>query len=488
MKKTLSLILFITLMIYVFTIAAGAAGSGSAVLSASTAAAQPGDTFTVTLSITSNPGIFAMSFTPSYDKSRLQMVSITGSDGNWTCAEGAVWMNSALADDTFTGSAVTMVFKVKDDAAIGTVGIGGSIYAGNYNEEEIPFSLSSTSVTIKSAPHDHDWGTGTVTKEPTCEENGIRIFTCSICNETRDEVIPATGHSWNSGTVTKEPTCKEVGIKTFTCSVCNGTKTEDIAKKPHSYAWVVTKNATCTENGAKEEKCSACGDIRSTQVIPATGHSWNSGTVTKEPTCEEVGIKTFTCSACNGTKTEDIAALGHKWGKWAPVKDQNLHRRVCENCQSFEEAAHAWDKGKETNPASCSQSGELLFTCSICEATKTQVIPATGAHEYTDHYEFTEGEDVHYGFCACGQKGPAENHQYTQEGNVLEKPTTTKEGKQEKLCVCGAKIVVTLDKIPAEYDDVPKTGDITGRIVLLEVLCFTGLVGTLCLLKRRILR
>lgn len=45
------------------------------------------------------------------------------------------------------------------------------------------------------------------------------------CPDKKDEAA----HSWNAGEVTKQPTTSSEGIKTFTCSVCNATKTESIA-------------------------------------------------------------------------------------------------------------------------------------------------------------------------------------------------------------------------------------------------------------------
>ncbi len=45
---------------------------------------------------------------------------------------------------------------------------------------------------------EHDFGQGTVTKEPTCTETGTRTFTCSKCGETKTEAIPAKGHSYET--------------------------------------------------------------------------------------------------------------------------------------------------------------------------------------------------------------------------------------------------------------------------------------------------
>lgn len=565
MKKILTALLVLALMLGVMVVTVGAAGTGSASLSADTTEAQPGDTFTVKFNITSNPGVFGLIYTPSYDTSRLTLLKVEGADSNWTCVKNATWMNSALEDSTFTGSVVTLTFQVLDSAATGTASIGGTVEAGNYNEEVIPFSVSPCSVTIKAAQHTHDWGSGTVTTEPTCEKKGVRTYTCSICHETKTEELAALGHQWDngkvttdptceekgvktytctvcqatrteeiaplghqwdSGTVTKEatceeagvktytctvckatrteeiaplghkwdsgnvttePTCEEKGVKTYTCSVCKGTKTEDIAPKGHSYKWVVIQEATCTDTGKRQQECAVCGKVGASETIPAAGHKWDAGKVTTEPTCEGKGVKTFTCTVCKDTKTEDIAPLGHTWGSWEAVTGEDAHSRQCTTCQKTEKEAHKWDAGRQTKPATCSADGEMTFTCETCKAIKTEPIPATGVHDYTDHYSFVDGEDVHYGYCACGAKGPAEKHQYTQEGDILVKPTTTKEGSQEKLCVCGAKTTVTLEKLKGgEYDNVPKTGDITGSVVLFVTVCLAGVGGAAYLIKRKL--
>ena len=50
-----------------------------------------------------------------------------------------------------------------------------------------------------------------------------------------------------------------------------------------------------------------------------TGHSWDNGKVTKAVTCTAAGTKTYTCTRCKKTRTETIAAAGHKAVKDAAV-------------------------------------------------------------------------------------------------------------------------------------------------------------------------
>lgn len=66
--------------------------------------------------------------------------------------------------------------------------------------------------------------------------------------------------------------------------------------------------ATCTEDGSKTVVCEDCGETLSTEVIPATGHSFGDWTVTKEATCFEDGEETCTCSVCQAVETRPIFA------------------------------------------------------------------------------------------------------------------------------------------------------------------------------------
>lgn len=71
-------------------------------------------------------------------------------------------------------------------------------------------------------------------KEATCKDDGYTGDTCCTqCNEIIEHgnIIPkSTTHTWNSGTITKEPTYQEQGELTFCCLICNTTKIEMIAK------------------------------------------------------------------------------------------------------------------------------------------------------------------------------------------------------------------------------------------------------------------
>ena len=110
---------------------------------------------------------------------------------------------------------------------------------------------------------------------PSCTEAGYDLYTCRDCGATeKRNSKPALGHKWDSGIVTTEPTEKDPGTMTYTCTVCGQTKTEVIpATGPHTHVWdegTVTVAPTETTPGVRTYTCTVCGQTR-TEIIPATG-------------------------------------------------------------------------------------------------------------------------------------------------------------------------------------------------------------------------
>ena len=196
-------------------------------------------------------------------------------------------------------------------------------------------------------------GTRTVVKEghkavkdaavaATCETTGKTEGShCSVCNTVikAQTTTAALGHNWDSGKVTKVATCTAAGTKTYTCTRCKKTRTETIAATGHKVVKDAAVAATCETAGKTEgSHCSVCGIIIKAQtIVAALGHSWDGGKVTKAATCTAAGTKTYTCTRCKKTRTETIAATGHKAVKDAAVaatcettgKTEGSHCSVC---------------------------------------------------------------------------------------------------------------------------------------------------------------
>ena len=226
---------------------------------------------------------------------------------------------------------------------------------------------------------------------------------CSVCNEilVAQTEIPAKGHQWDKGEITTSPTCENAGVKTYTCTVCNATETKTIDATGHTPVDVAEQPATCTEAGHKAgTKCSVCGATMSgMEEISATGHTEVIDPAVA-PTCTEPGkTEGKHCSVCNEILVAQtvIPATGHKEVIDAakaptctePGKTEGKHCSVCNEVIVEQEVIPALGHKEETIPgkaATCTETGLTAGTkCSVCgTVTKAQEeIPALGHKEET---------------------------------------------------------------------------------------------------------
>ena len=92
---------------------------------------------------------------------------------------------------------------------------------------------------------------------------------------------------------------------------------------------------------------------------------------------------------------------------------------------------HKWDEGVVTKKATCTEAGEKTYTCTVCNATRTEKIEATG-------------------------------HKYSTEWTIDKEATCTESGSKSHHCtVCGARTDITeIPVIKENKDDNAKT-DVT---------------------------
>ena len=238
-----------------------------------------------------------------------------------------------------------------------------------------------------------------VGKPATCTETGLTDgISCSVCGTVikAQEEIPAKGHRWNEGEITTAPTCENAGVKTYTCTVCNATKTEAIDATGHTPVEVAEQPATCTEAGHKAgTKCSICEAILSgMEEIPATGHTEVTDAA-KAPTCTETGLTEGKhCSVCNTVLVaqEEIPAKGHtevidpavEPTCTEPGKTEGKHCSVCNEIIVAQTEIPAKGHTEVIDVAKAPTCTEPGLTegkhCSVCNEVivKQEVIPATG--------------------------------------------------------------------------------------------------------------
>ena len=441
--------------------------------------------------------------TQTIPNARAYEVKISGSslkEGNNTLE---IWV--MYADNSGTGSGGTLkklgtrtVVKeghkeVKDTAVAATCETAGKTEGSHCSVCNTVIKAQTTTAALG-----HSWDSGKVTKAATCTTAGTKTYTCTRCKKTRTETIAATGHkevkdaavaatcetagktegshcsvcgivikaqttiaalghSWDGGKVTKAATCTTAGTKTYTCTRCKKTRTETIAATGHKEVKDAAVAATCETTGKTEgSHCSVCGTVLKAQTTTAAlGHNWDSGKVTKAATCTTAGTKIYTCTRCKKTRTETIAATGHKAVKDAAVaatcetagKTEGSHCSVCgtvlKSQTTIAALGHNWDSGKVTKAATCTAAGTKTYTCTRCKKTRTETIAATGHKVVKDAAVAatceTAGktEGSHCSVCGTVLKAQtttaALGHDYG-EWKTIKAATYTEPGQAERVC------------------------------------------------------
>ena len=152
-----------------------------------------------------------------------------------------------------------------------------------------------------------------IDKQATCMKIGIKHKECTVCHEKLDtEVIESLGHDLVHHEK-EDPTCTEKGHKAYnTCTRCDYTTYEELPATGHTESnWIIDVDATCTETGSKHKECTVCHEKLDTEVIESLGHDLVHHEK-KDSTCTEKGYKEYySCTRCSYTTYEEIPELGH---------------------------------------------------------------------------------------------------------------------------------------------------------------------------------
>jgi hypothetical protein len=249
------------------------------------------------------------------------------------CGESVVVSGVEVAIDPTAHTASDTLANVKD-ATCTTDGYTGDVVCKDCGAViTAGTKIDATGHSFTNYVADNNHATHTATCDNNCGEKDTQD-----CDYTNYQVVtPATFTS--------------TGVGSYTCSVCGDVKevvipVQDCAHANTHQEENVTLEPTCTVAGSKTVStiCDDCGQTIDTQVvsIDPTGHDWNDGEITTPATCEATGVKTFTCkNDSTHTYTEDVQATGHDW-----------------------------NDGEITTPATCSETGVKTFTCNN-DATHT---------------------------------------------------------------------------------------------------------------------
>ncbi len=143
----------------------------------------------------------------------------------------------------------------------------------------------------------------TTTKKTTTTTKPTTTTTKPTTSTTKPTTT-TTKHTHNyTSSVTREPTCINQGVKTYRCTSCNHSYTEAVAALGHSYSSEIA-NPTCTEKGYTIYKCSKCSHSYKDNITSALGHTYQITQVV-EPTKETDGYTVYTCSVCSHSYKSD---------------------------------------------------------------------------------------------------------------------------------------------------------------------------------------
>ncbi len=196
--------------------------------------------------------------------------------------------------------------------------------------------------------------TTTVSEEvvATCTSAGYRIIVCTVdgCTYSTRENSAARGHDWDSAlTCTTGRTCQRAG--------CNTAE----PAKGHNLKSEVTSVLSCTTDAVTAYSCTDCDYGYTTTTAHHTGHtvaSWthdrDEAPVTRSAECTVVSVFKGICTTC----TQEVEK----------EEEQVLHKEVA----------------TINNPATCSEAGEMLYTCSVCANTRTASYADENAHEWNE--------------------------------------------------------------------------------------------------------
>ena len=469
-----------------------------AVLQVSTVSGHRGDEVSVTVSLTSNPGIAGLVFSLTFDNKVLKLVDVkepANTDDEFIFYEPII-KNDAINDTsinyigyafasgksniTKTGIVYTATFKILDEAAIGTTqlniaGRNGQDTAdvSSIDEKAVPIEITAGSVTV-TCEHKH---TETVKTAATCTKDGLEVVTCKDCKEViSSTVLKSTGHKYGDWIVDKAVTCTEDGEEYRECSVCHNKITQKIEHKGHVAGTPeVTKEPTCTKEGTRITKCTVCSEVLKTETLAKKEHSWGEWKTTVEPTCQKDGKKESVCSVCSETKSEVIPKSEeyHKYTdytvtKQATCKEEGTLTAYCTICHNLiTKSIPKTDKHVAGTPtvekeATCTEAGKKVTRCTVCGTVlEEEVIPATG-HTYDDGVvtkkaTCTEAGVKTYTCTKCHDTKTetieALGHDYG-EAKITTEPTCTKDGVKSYICKrCGDVKTEVLPATGHTYDE-----------------------------------
>ena len=302
---------------------------------------------------------------------------------------------------------------------------------------------------------EHEWGDPTyvwsednssVTADRYCKHNPTHVDT---------ETVGATSK------VTKEPTQETDGERVYTSNAFNNpaftvqTKTVMIPAGEHVHDWA-EPTYTWSEDNSKvtaERVCNINAEHKETEIVDATSE------VTTQPTCASKGETTYTAEFTKDafkkqTKKAaniDIVPDAHDWNdptyEWADDYSTVTAKRVCKNDPAHIEEETVDTQAEDIRKATCKSEGEKKYTASFSnpifkgqeKTIETPIDPSN--HKWNEGEEISSqdicgGKGMKYTCNNCSKtkiEGSGE-HEWEDKWTYYPEPTCTESGQRFHKC------------------------------------------------------
>ncbi|MBQ8523131.1 MAG: N-acetylmuramoyl-L-alanine amidase [Clostridia bacterium] len=145
--------------------------------------------------------------------------------------------------------------------------------------------------TVEIPPHSFEV---TESLDATCEADGYEKLLCTVCGHKESNTLPALGHDF--GERIKDITCALTSSEiTYTCGRCSVSVTETIEIPPHTDKLSDFSAPCCEADGFETYVCRVCGRTDK-KILPAIGHSYDSGELVRDATYFKDGELRFVCA------------------------------------------------------------------------------------------------------------------------------------------------------------------------------------------------
>ena len=307
----------------------------------------------------------------------------------------------------------------------------------------------------------HNWDEGTITREPTENQEGSILFVCGRCGETKTESVPPLSHIHNYVASVVQPTCTQPGYTLYKCACGDSYQENEVAEKGHNFRYALHTAPTETAAGRITGICTRC---YATEIIliPQLNSQDYQYEVINQPTCVAAGSAKFTwVEAAYGqySFTVTIPTISHQYSDVItnPTCTENgFTTHTCIVCgYTFQDTyvepnGHLFANSVVTLPPTFQMTGQLRAACSACGFTTIIILPKINTWDYNREMVIAstcsnEGLDrftwktTIYGEHSFDLVVERTNHNYT---GVVTSPTCTEAGYSTYLCsVCGDRVI-----------------------------------------------